>query len=249
MTKKLAEITGTASVLSASILLILATLISPVKATTVSAFTHKLIPKMNSSDVVSSKADEASPKTVPVPDSTNLDNGLHEVYGESQNASANSVFGLNEEKAAQSKKRLISSVLAVSQSASNFPVTVSVSPEEYDLLLYCVGHETRSGSLAHKVLITEVIFNRVQGPKFGSTVKDVIMSPNQFDVMVNYQGWGDWTPDETTVQAVNLVLSGSAPDYSEGAVYFCNPYIVGEGNWFDMTRQVVCEIEGHRFYK
>ena len=248
MTKKLAELSGSVSVLSASLILVLAILISPSKLPEIR------VPEVHhvSAEVVvplePAARDSGVSKTAPIPAETELSAELNEIYGTPAGSMATTVFGLNA-NANRRDRELISSVLAVSQSVPNFSVHVSVTPEEYELLLYCVGHETRSGSLPHKILITEVIFNRVQGPKFGSTVRDVILSPGQFDVMVNYQGWGDWTPDPTTAEAVNLVLSGSAPNYSEGAVYFCNPYIVGEGNWFDMTLQAVCEIEGHRFYK
>jgi hypothetical protein len=248
MTKKLAELSGSVSVLSASLILVLAFLLTPAQLPEIHVKAVHHAPEEVSVPIEPASKDEGATKTAPIPAETELSAELNEIYGVAAGSMSNTVFGLSENKS-QRNRQLISSVLAVSQTAANFPVTVSVTPEEYELLLYCVGHETRSGSLPHKILITEVIFNRVQGPKFGSTVKDVILAPGQFDVMVNYQGWGSWTPDPTTVDAVNLVLSGSAPNYSEGAVYFCNPYIVGEGNWFDMSLQAICEIEGHRFYK
>ena len=130
-----------------------------------------------------------------------------------------------------------------------FEVTYQMTPEEYDMLLYCIDHETRNGSLTHRILIAEVVFNRVQGPKFGSTVSDVLNAPNQFDVMPGYASRGDWEARDITRQAVDMVLGGTAPDYAQGARYFCNPYIVGEGNWFDTSLETVCELEGHRFYK
>ena len=241
MTKKLAELSGSVSVLSASLILVLAILISPSKLPEIRVPQVHSLPEEVSAPLELASYDSGASKT-------DLSAELNEIYGVASGSMSKSVFGLSE-NASRRDKNLISSVLAVSQSVPNFSVSVPVTPEEYELILFCVGHETRSGSLPHKILITEVIFNRVQGPRFGSTVRDVVLSPGQFDVMVNYQGWGDWTPDPTTVEAVNLVLSGSAPDYSEGAVYFCNPYIVGEGNWFDMKLQAVCEIEGHRFYK
>ncbi len=248
MTKKLAELSGSVSVLSASLILVLAILISPSKLPEIRVPEVHRAPEEVVAPLELASYDSGVSKTAPIPAETDLSAELNEIYGVASGSMSKSVFGLSE-NASRRDRNLISSVLAVSQSVPNFSVNVSVTPEEYELLLYCVGHETRSGSLPHKILITEVIFNRVQGPRFGSTVRDVILSPGQFDVMVNYQGWGDWTPDSTTVEAVNLVLSGSAPNYSEGAIYFCNPYIVGEGNWFDMKLQAICEIEGHRFYK
>ncbi|MBR5295716.1 MAG: cell wall hydrolase, partial [Clostridia bacterium] len=236
-------------VLSASLILVLAVLVSPVHFPVVRALQKTPSFTEMPSAPEKASAEQEQTKTTPIPAKADLSVKPGKIYSAPDASFSKTVYGLDKESASGDARGAMSSVLAVNQSVPNFTVTASVSQEEYDLILYCVGHETRSGSLPHKVLITEVIFNRVQGPGFGSTVKDVILSPGQFDVMVNYEGWGDWFPDETTLQAVNLVLSGSAPDYSEGALYFCNPYIVGEGNWFDMTRPVVCEIEGHRFYR
>ena len=152
------------------------------------------------------------------------------------------------EEAEQKNNDVLAGGAALSASGL-FEVTYSVSPEEYEMLLYCVDHETRSGSLRHRVLITQVILNRVQGEKFPFTVQEVLMAPAQFDVMPFYPERGDWTPSEAARQAVDLVLSGQSPDIARGARYFCNPSIVGEGNWFDTSLTLVCEIEGHRFYR
>ena len=130
-----------------------------------------------------------------------------------------------------------------------FACPYTPTPEEYEMLLYCIDHETVSGSLRHRILIAQVIFNRVLGPKFGSTVKEILTKKGQFSVMTRWENREGWIPKEDTIKAVDYVLSGCSPDIADGAVYFCNPYIVGEGNWFDTTLQVVCELEGHRFYK
>ncbi|MBR2634132.1 MAG: cell wall hydrolase [Clostridia bacterium] len=131
-----------------------------------------------------------------------------------------------------------------------FDIRYTLTAEEYDMLLFCVDHETRNGSLEHKSLIAQVVMNRVQGQRFPFTVRDVLMAPHQFDVMPWYENRSpDWVPSQVTRNAVDWVLSGTSPDFAQGAVYFCNPYIVGEGNWFDTALTAICEIQGHRFYK
>lgn len=247
MTKKFAELSGSVSVLSASVILVLAILISPTH------FPELHLQKKEKKDVSSTELqspanpDQGAPKTSPIPAEQDLSVELNEIFGDAEASKSNAYFGVFEDQTQRTKK--LASSLQSSSLPENFRVNVSVTPEEYELLLYCVGHETRSGSLKHKILITQVIFNRVQGPRFGSSVKDVILARSQFSVMNNYDGWGNWKPDATTVDAVNLVLSGSAPNYAKGAVYFCNPKILGEDNWFDRSLKMVCEIEGHRFYR
>ncbi len=155
---------------------------------------------------------------------------------------------------ASSSKATLSSLVLASRIASDelglFEVEYSITPEEYNMLLYCVDHETKSGSLKHRILITQVIMNRVMSKRFANTVSGVVLAPHQFSVMPHYEKNKDgWTPKEMTRQAVDMVLNGCSPDYAQGAVYFCNPYKVGEGNWFDEKLTVICELEGHRFYK
>ncbi len=155
---------------------------------------------------------------------------------------------------ASSSKETLSSLVLASRIASDelgrFEVNYSITPEEYEMLLYCVDHETRSGSLEHRILIAQVIMNRVMSNRFANTVSAVVLAPHQFSVMPRYEEKKEgWTPKEMTRQAVDMVLNGCSPDYAQGAIYFCNPYKVGDGNWFDEKLTVICELEGHRFYK
>lgn len=248
MTKKFAELSGSVSVLSASVILALTILISPAVLPEVQLQKKNAKAVSTAETLAPAAPDVGAAKTAPIPADNDLSVELNEIFGDAEASKSNTLFGKYEDSSKRIKE-LAGSIQGAGRLPENFRVNVSVTPEEYELLLYCVGHETRNGSLKHKILITEVIFNRVQGPKFGSTVKQVILARSQFSVMNNYDGWGDWKPDATTVDAVNLVLSGSAPNYAKGAIYFCNPKIVGEDNWFDRSLKVVCELEGHRFYK
>jgi spore germination cell wall hydrolase CwlJ-like protein len=181
------------------------------------------------------------------------ENDPSEISGINKGSLSAALFGSAPEKTNDSARASLSSMVLSSHLSADelgkFDIRYELTPEEYQMLLYCVDFETRSGSLEHKMLIAQVVMNRVQGERFAFTVEEVLMAPNQFDVMPFFESRGDWTPTDVTVQAVNSVLSGESPDYAQGALYFCNPYLVGEDNWFDASLQVVCEIEGHRFYK
>ncbi len=176
-----------------------------------------------------------------------------EISGINKASFSASFYGSSPKKKSDSASASLTSMVLSShlpaEELGTFEVSYEVTPEEYQMLLYCVDFETRSGSLEHKSLICQVILNRVKSERFASTVEGVLMSPSQFDVMPGYEARGDWTPTDVTVQAVNSVLGGSSPDYAQGAEYFCNPYLVGDDNWFDEKLEVVCEIEGHRFYR
>lgn len=181
------------------------------------------------------------------------ESGPTEISGINKASFSAAFYGSLPKKKSDPARASLSSMVLSShlpaEELGTFEVGYEVSPEEYQMLLYCVDFETRSGSLEHKTLICQVIMNRVKSERFASTVEGVLMAPAQFDVMPGFECRGEWTPSDVTVQAVNSVLSGESPDYAQGAEYFCNPYLVGEGNWFDDKLEVVCEIEGHRFYK
>ena len=180
------------------------------------------------------------------------------ISGINKGASVSALYGAAPENAlnrnANSSQSTLSSLVLASHLDSAelgfYQVDYDITSEEYELILYCIDHETRSGSMEHRTLIAQVIMNRVQSARFPNTIAEVLWADNQFDPMEKYEERkANYTPRESTRQVVEMVLSGQSPDYAQGAIYFCNPYIVGEGNWFDRTLTVVCEIEGHRFYK
>ncbi|MBR3836543.1 MAG: cell wall hydrolase [Clostridia bacterium] len=257
MTRKYAGLTGTAAAFSVGMILAFALLVFP-QSISFPAFHFDASPK---SPALSRDMLKTEEKVV----AEEISEEGETVSQEKLSAIPSTISGLNkvslsatlygaaeEKKLNETESTLTSLVLAdhlSEQDLGTFEITYQITPEEYEMLLYCVEFETRSGSLEHKSLIAQVIMNRVQGQRFPFTVAEVLMAPGQFDVMPGYEGRGEWEPSERTRQAVDLVLSGAAPDWAQGALYFCNPYIVGEGNWFDTALQTICEIEGHRFYK
>ncbi len=247
MTRKIVGLTGVISALSVSVAMVLSLLTFQWNFSVPSL--HFELSKQETT-VQTDNAKELEKKDQPK-DPSALEAVPTNVSGLNKAALSNALYGVaseEEEKASTLTSLVLSSHLS-SDELGTFPITYTLSAEEYEMLLFCVEFETRSGSLEHKALIAQVIMNRVQGEKFPFTVKEVLTAPGQFDVMPGYDQRGEWTPSEVTKAAVDLVLSGVSPDYAQGARYFCNPYIVGEGNWFDCSLELICEIEGHRFYR
>lgn len=264
MTKRIAGLTGWASAFSIGVFLVFAILVSPwsfsfselrfdslYKETVSSA---ELISRSQEEKQISeaeNAAEQAESTVLAIPSRLELDPS--KISGLNKAAFSSSLYGASAEVETTKKASTLTSLVLAdhlpARDLGTFSISYQVTPEEYEMLLYCVEFETRSGSVEHKALIAQVIMNRVQGNRFPFTVAEVLMAPGQFDVMPNYESRGDWTPSDRTYKAVDLVLSGTCPDYAQGALYFCNPYIVGEGNWFDTSLQTVCELEGHRFYK
>lgn len=261
MTKKIAGLTGLASAFSLGVFLVSAILISPwsmsfpkihfdfLKRESVSAASSVQEEAVVVGPKVPARRVESTVLTLP----TQLELDPSKISGVNKAAFSASLYGAAPEtEPVKTSSTLTSLVLAdhlPARDLGTFAITYQITPEEYEMLLFCVEFETRSGSVEHKALIAQVIMNRVQGQRFPFTVSEVLMAPGQFDVMPAYETRGEWTPSDRTYKAVDLVLSGTCPDYAQGALYFCNPYIVGEGNWFDTSLQTICELEGHRFYK
>ena len=128
-------------------------------------------------------------------------------------------------------------------------IMYNLTDEEYRLLCWCVEGEAHGKSMEHRCIIAQVIFNRVFNDRFPNTVKDVILSPNQFSVMSWYNPkLYDGFVTAQTEEAVNAVLNGDVEDMSQGALYFCNPTRANNVEWFDNALVTLFEFENHRFY-
>lgn len=128
-----------------------------------------------------------------------------------------------------------------------------VLSEADKLILYKIveaeaGGEDRTG----KILVANVVLNRLQSPQFPDTIEEVVFQQEdgvaQFSPIAN-GSFDAAVPDTDTVEAVEAALEGE--DYSQGALYFvARQYADGENmKWFDNTLEKVFVHGGHEFYK
>lgn len=129
-----------------------------------------------------------------------------------------------------------------------YPIGVSLTPTEVQMLKFMIQTEAGSKSLEHKIALAELVLNRVNSHRFPNTVDAVLNSPGQFNTMGRFDGAGDFAANQTTEEAVGLVLSGKAPDYAKGALFFCNPTYAYGMDWFENCLTFLFELEGHNFY-
>jgi len=250
MTKKLAGLTGWTAVMSTSLFLVLAILISPLGLSNLNV-TAQSCPVLQSREI----------HTVILPDVAKPEGRTLEPIYTLDPATVSTLVSASPSTRLFEMSHRYETMLASRETAEKqcedaspkkpVPYVVNYIPtkEEINMLLYCIDHETANGSLEHRLLIAQVVMNRVQSKKFPNTIKGVLTAPGQFDGMAGYENRTGWTPSAMSQEALDLLFLHGTDDISGGAMYFCNPYIVGPNNWFDNCLEAVCEIEKHRFYR
>lgn len=123
----------------------------------------------------------------------------------------------------------------------------SISDSDYYWLLRIVEAEAGNQDDIGKILIVNVIFNRINSNIFPSTVKGVIFQNNgstyQFEPVKNGRIY-NMTPSQSTIDCVNRALAGE--DYSQGALYFTMR--TSKYSWFNRSLNLLFVHGDHYFY-
>lgn len=122
---------------------------------------------------------------------------------------------------------------------------IDVSKEDFNKIAFTVEQEAHDLSLKHKILIADVILNRVAHDKFPDTVTGVLTQKNQFQGYVNYIRKFH-LPNRDTIVAVNKALKNTR----NNILFFYNPKIAGVRPFFENNKKLthVRTIEGHKFF-
>lgn len=127
-----------------------------------------------------------------------------------------------------------------------------MADEDYFSLLQIVEAEATGGDMKSKILIANVVLNRVKDANFPSKIYDVIWQrvggSAQFSPTADGRIYTVPITEET-IQAVDAALSGV--DYSQGALFFVARKSAAEHNveWFDGNLEPLFEHGGHEFFK
>ncbi len=124
---------------------------------------------------------------------------------------------------------------------------IQVSDEDYQILLRIVQAEAGGCDEKGKILVADVVINRVLSHRFPSTVKGVVYQRSQFQP-VSTGKINSVKVSEETIQCVERALDGE--DYSSGALYFMNRGASGaRAGWFDRSLTYLFAHDGHEFFK
>jgi N-acetylmuramoyl-L-alanine amidase len=129
---------------------------------------------------------------------------------------------------------------------------MTVSDQEIEMLQRIVEAEASGEDIIGKILVANVIFNRIEDEEFPNTIEEVIFQKSngeyQFSPIKDKRYWSVKISKETK-KAVERALKGE--DHSEGALYFIARKRTKSGNakWFDSHLDWLFQHGGHEFYK
>ncbi|MBO5352270.1 MAG: cell wall hydrolase [Lachnospiraceae bacterium] len=123
----------------------------------------------------------------------------------------------------------------------------AITDDEYQVLLKIVEAEAPEEDILGKMLVANVVLNRVEVNFFGDTISEVVFAKGQFQPVSNGSIFRV-TPSAETIEAVERVLAGE--DESQGALYFMARDKSYRSNvrWFDHNLVFLFEHGGHEFF-
>ena len=124
----------------------------------------------------------------------------------------------------------------------------AVSDDDYQVLLRIVQAEAGVCDDKGKILVANVVLNRVKSQEFPDSVRSVVYEPSQFSP-VSDGSINSVKVTEETKECVNRALEGE--DYSDGALYFMNRRGSRSRavSWFDSHLTYLFRHQNHEFFK
>ena len=124
---------------------------------------------------------------------------------------------------------------------------IKYTDEDYQVLLRIVQAEAGICDPKGKILVADVIINRVLSGKFPDSVKAVVYQPSQFQPVSNGT-INTVKVTAETIECVDRALAGE--DYSNGALYFINRRASGSAaSSFDRRLTYLFAHDGHEFFR
>ena len=129
---------------------------------------------------------------------------------------------------------------------------IDLSDSEIEILRRIVEAEATGENVKGKILVANVIMNRMKDDSFPNTVEGVVFQKDgntyQFSPIRDKRYWSV-TISKDTIAAVKRALEGE--DHSKGALYFSARSRANKNSmsWFDRNLDFLFEYGGHEFFK
>ena len=129
--------------------------------------------------------------------------------------------------------------------------------EDRDYMIRTIVFEADGEPEEGKIAVAYVILNRVKSGGWGTSIKDVVTSPWQFEPwMTKREAMEKLSPEDPSyrnaAQIADAVFAGQMPDPTAGATYFLNPTVVRERRGGSLPSWAQGEgqsIGHHTFYR
>jgi spore germination cell wall hydrolase CwlJ-like protein len=127
-----------------------------------------------------------------------------------------------------------------------------LNQKDYDVLLRIVEAEAGSEDEEGRLLVANVVLNRMNNPRFPATVTDVVFQQShgvtQFSPVASGSIWKVKVSDKT-IAAVERAVWGE--DISQGALFFAARKYANSNSmrWFDTSLTYLFKHGGHEFFK
>ena len=127
-------------------------------------------------------------------------------------------------------------------------VFTGYSESDYNVLLRIVQAEAGNCDIEGRVMVANVILNRVESGSFPNTITKVVYQKHQFSPVSNGSIKRCKVTTET-VEAVERALAGE--DLTDGALYFMNRRASSKknANWFDRHLEFLFKHGNHEFFR
>lgn len=123
----------------------------------------------------------------------------------------------------------------------------AITEDDYQVLLKIVEAEAPDEDIKGKMLVANVVLNRLELGFGGDTISEVVFAKGQFEPVSNGRIF-KVKPSEETIEAVERVLKGE--DESQGALYFMARKLASKKGirWFDENLEFLFKHGGHEFF-
>ena len=169
-----------------------------------------------------------------------------EIYSGSQAREVASAYGIGIMNIAISDQRVVGYGLVEQNLAFD------LTDEELEVLLRIVEAEAGSEDEDGRLLVANVVLNRMESDKFPSTIKDVVFQRENGVTQFSPVSSGRYYKvkiSEKTIAAVSRAIKGE--NISQGALYFASRKRASSSKmrWFDTKLTFLFEHGGHEFFK
>ena len=177
-------------------------------------------------------------------DTVSLENSYEDIVVGSDSARRKTVNRLKVEQGTANVSR-------IGQYAQETVRQNQMNTTDYYTLLQIVEAEATGGDMKSKILIADVVLNRVKDSRFPDNIYDVVWQQTggivQFSPTADGR-IGSVTVTEETIEAVDRALAGE--DYSQGALCFMARESSDNHSveWFDENLRLLFEYGGHEYF-